>query len=271
MRILAATGGSYHSEVAVRFAAQLATRAGDLLVILHVRQQASQANQSLERAQELAERWAIQVEACSRKGHPAEEILREAEAGPYDLVVLGERQHHSLMTRFLLGSTAERVVEHAPVPVIIAKGEVNPVRRVLLCDSGVPAPTLLDRFSRQIPDLIGRGQAVTILHVMSQISAGPGVPGSQLRATAAELMAAHTPEGELLARDLAALTPYDIQAQVKIRHGRVVEEILAEAREGSYDLVVIGAHAGEGWRRILLDDLAHQIITQVDRPVLIVR
>ena len=54
-------------------------------------------------------------------------------------------------------------------------------------------------------------------------------------------------------------------------HGLVVDEILAEARDGDYDLVVIGTHRGEGWRRILLDDLAHQIIAQVDRPVLIVR
>jgi nucleotide-binding universal stress UspA family protein len=51
----------------------------------------------------------------------------------------------------------------------------------------------------------------------------------------------------------------------------VVNEILAEVRENSCDLVVIGAHRGQGWRRILLDDLAHQIIAGVDRPVLVVR
>jgi nucleotide-binding universal stress UspA family protein len=56
-----------------------------------------------------------------------------------------------------------------------------------------------------------------------------------------------------------------------VRHGLVVDEIQAEARSGDYDLVVIGAHRGEGWRRILLDDLAHQIIVEMDRPVLVVR
>jgi nucleotide-binding universal stress UspA family protein len=56
-----------------------------------------------------------------------------------------------------------------------------------------------------------------------------------------------------------------------VRHGLVVEEILAEAQCGDYDLVVIGAHRGEGWRRILLDDLAHEIINYVDRPILVVR
>lgn len=60
-------------------------------------------------------------------------------------------------------------------------------------------------------------------------------------------------------------------ARPNVRHGRVVDEILAESRAEDYDLVVIGAHRGEGWRRILLDDLAQQLITQIDRPVLVVR
>jgi nucleotide-binding universal stress UspA family protein len=39
----------------------------------------------------------------------------------------------------------------------------------------------------------------------------------------------------------------------------------------SYDLVVIGAHAGEGWPRILLDDLAHKIVARLNGPVLVIR
>jgi nucleotide-binding universal stress UspA family protein len=56
-----------------------------------------------------------------------------------------------------------------------------------------------------------------------------------------------------------------------VRHGLVVEEILDEAHAGNYDLVVIGAHHYEGWTSFLLDNLARQIITQMDRPVLLVR
>ena len=38
-----------------------------------------------------------------------------------------------------------------------------------------------------------------------------------------------------------------------------------------YDLVVIGAHRDEGWQSLLLDDLSHQIITNVHRPILVIR
>jgi nucleotide-binding universal stress UspA family protein len=62
-----------------------------------------------------------------------------------------------------------------------------------------------------------------------------------------------------------------VRARPKVRHGLVVDEILDEARAGEYDLVVIGAHRGEPWQRILLDDLAHKILVQMDRSVLVVR
>ncbi|MGD9049781.1 MAG: universal stress protein, partial [Anaerolineae bacterium] len=112
---------------------------------------------------------------------------------------------------------------------------------------------------------------MTILHVMSQMSAGPGVRGEQLRADAEELMSEHSPEGQLLERNLDILEGSDLNAQPKVRHGLVVDEILEEAGSGDYDLVVIGAHPDEGWRRILLDDLAHRLLVRLKRPVLVVR
>ncbi len=103
------------------------------------------------------------------------------------------------------------------------------------------------------------------------MSAGPGVQGKQLRAAAEELIFEHAPEGNLLKQDLQTLARLSVNPKPKVRHGFVVDEILAEAGDEDYDLVVIGAHRGEGWRRILLDDLAHQILTRMDRPVLVVR
>lgn len=113
-------------------------------------------------------------------------------------------------------------------------------------------------------------QEMTLLHVMSQMVAAPGVPGWELRAEAAELMERHTREGKLLQQDLAALQGVIPHIQPRVRHGLVVDEIVAEADEGDYDLVVIGAHQGEGWARLLLDDITSQIMSQTDRSVLVV-
>jgi nucleotide-binding universal stress UspA family protein len=70
-----------------------------------------------------AERQAIDagvdIDVSVRAGHPAELISRVARDGGYDLVVLGHRGH--FVRDHLLGSTADRVAEHAPCPVMIVR------------------------------------------------------------------------------------------------------------------------------------------------------
>jgi nucleotide-binding universal stress UspA family protein len=273
MRLLIATGGSPHSEVALRLGAQIARHAGvtpTILTVIRNETNRLRANPILAHACEILKPAIPEVQTKVRLGAPAEEIIHEAEEGHYDLIIVGERRDHDLITR-LLGSTAKRVVEQAPCPVIIAKGKVGPIRHILLCDSGAASLSLLNRFTARLAALIDGEVQVTVLHVMSQMTAGPGVRGKQLRASAEELIQEHTPEGELLERDMEILEQLNLRAQPKIRHGLVVDEILEEARSGNYDLVVIGAHRGAGWERFLLDDLAYQIIEQMNHPVLVVR
>jgi nucleotide-binding universal stress UspA family protein len=273
MRLLIASEGSAHSELAVRLGAQIAApesvKPTVLTVIKHEEDQA-EASATLSRAIALLTPTVSEARTKIRIGHPAAEIVREAVEGRHDLVILGERPTHDLLTR-LLGPTVQRVVAQVARPVIIAKERISPLRRILLCDSGAQGPTLLRRFTTRLPELLDSQAEVTVLHVMSQISAGPGVRGTQLRAGAEELIQAHAPEGQLLLRDLQLLEYMSVQAQPKVRHGFVVDEIWTEAQDGDYDLVVIGAHQNGGWQRFLLDDLAHQIVVQADRPVLIIQ
>jgi nucleotide-binding universal stress UspA family protein len=106
---------------------------------------------------------------------------------------------------------------------------------------------------------------------MSQISAGPGVRGRQLRSDADALIHEHAPEGDLLRKDVWALEQSGLHPEPRVRHGLVVDEILDEARIGDYDLVVIGAHQRAGWQAFLLEDLSNKIVMGLDRPVLVIR
>ena len=297
MRVLTASNGSSHAEAALRLGAQIARQSREPLTILTVikhetDQPSTPVDAILARACEIVQPQATNVHTRVRIGHPATEIVREAEEGNYDLVIVGERLNRNLVARFLLGSTAIRVVEHAPCPVIVAKGKIGPLQRILLCDSGsqdpsvglssasLPptslgtgraGPSVLSRFTEFPVDLLDGTEEIVVLHVMSQMSAGPGVQGKQLRSDTKELITDRSPEGELLQRDIEALEGLGIRARARVRHGLVVEEILKEVQSGDYDLVVIGAYRGQGWQRILLDDLAHRIVIELDRPVLIVR
>jgi nucleotide-binding universal stress UspA family protein len=61
----------------------------------------------------------LEIDVAVRPGHPAELITRLAQEGRYDLIVLGHRGH--FVRDRLLGSTADRVAEHAPCPVMIVR------------------------------------------------------------------------------------------------------------------------------------------------------
>jgi nucleotide-binding universal stress UspA family protein len=71
------------------------------------------------RARRQAAEAGLELEVDVRPGHPAELISRVARDGAYDLVVLGHRGH--FVRDHLLGSTADRVAEHAPCPVMIVR------------------------------------------------------------------------------------------------------------------------------------------------------
>ena len=274
MRLLFVTGDSLHSDSAFRLGAHLAMLTDVAPTVLAVVKRESDRGPVSEalnqfRAALLASLPAVETKV--RVGRPAEEILRESEEGGYGLLIIGEQQWSSRTLR-LFGTVVERVARLAPCPILIAKGEPRAILRILVCDSGAVAPTVLERLSDTgLLRLLGPATEVTVLHVMSQISAAPGVVGRELDADADELIREHAPEGVLLEHDVEVLERDGLHPQPKVRHGFVVDEILDEAHTGAYDLVVIGTHREQGWQRFLLDDIAREVTFQCDRSILILR
>lgn len=205
-----------------------------------------------------------------RRGTLRGEVLAEAQEGEYDLVILASPapdRGDSLQVRTML----TEIVEGAPCSVLVVKNPAGPIKRVLLCDSGSSEAAGPREFTSKLIQALKSLEGIAILHVMSQVSAGPGIPGLQLRSDAENMIRSHTPEGLLLERDIQELARAGLQPVPIIRHGLVVDEILEESRSGDYDLVVIGAHGPAGWQRVLLENLARKIVNKVDRPILIVK
>jgi nucleotide-binding universal stress UspA family protein len=275
MRVLIAIDDSAQSEMVLELGAQFlrASRFGEtptILTVINEESERPRAQRLLAYAHDLLDDATDRMRSKIQIGNPVNEIIQETQKHRYDLLVIGLKQDESLLA-WLLRSTTMQLIEQAPCSVAIAKGAIRPLRRILLCDSGGQSPSLAQHFVGALGSLLSDEVHITVLHVMSQISAGPHVRGDHLRAEAEELIREQSPEGEWLAQDLKILQKTHVQSTPKVRHGLVVEEILDEAQSGDYDLVAIGAHQQEGWTSYLLDNLARQITTQMDRPVLLVR
>ena len=93
---------------------------------------------ALERAQELLPAPAQEL---VRTGRGVMELLREAETGQYDLIVVGSRGRRGWQ-RLAFGSVAARLTRYAPIPVIIVKGPVRPSLKRLLACSAADVPSL---------------------------------------------------------------------------------------------------------------------------------
>jgi nucleotide-binding universal stress UspA family protein len=77
---------------------------------------------TLEKAKKIAEAKGIDPETNLGKtfGNPAQEILRAAKEGEFDLIIIGAKGH-SLLRNLMIGSVCDTVVHNAPCPVLVVR------------------------------------------------------------------------------------------------------------------------------------------------------
>jgi nucleotide-binding universal stress UspA family protein len=136
-RILVAIDGSAASNHAFAKAVQLAALAGARMTALAVegplpayaatigeveevkREKDAFFVRLVAEARAEAKQAGVELDVELRAGHAAELITRIARELEADLIVLGHRGH--FLRDHLLGSTADRVAEHAECPVMIVR------------------------------------------------------------------------------------------------------------------------------------------------------
>jgi nucleotide-binding universal stress UspA family protein len=141
-RVLVCTSGTEHGRLAVWAGAALACGADAHATLLHVVHAMPAMYAGLEQMEEtLAEllqldtemvrelRWATQVlkaecevsELKLRRGIVVDEILREAQVGDYDIIVMGSSQYAGGLVRALMGDLTREVVTRAEQPILVVR------------------------------------------------------------------------------------------------------------------------------------------------------
>lgn len=88
---------------------------------MHMLDVPKSVKRSLDAGQKILEKMGIKAKLKVRKGRPVDEILKEAQEGLYNLLVMAS--YGRGITKFMLGSVTREVVHRAQLPVLVVKGK----------------------------------------------------------------------------------------------------------------------------------------------------
>jgi len=271
MKILICSDGSERSRRAISFAAIIAAAAKAETTILGVtqnqREEARLREILLEERREL-EVAGVRVETAVKSGDPVTEIVQWTRGQAYDLVVIGAERRGALEF-FLPSAKAHSITEAIFPPVLVVPCERRQLKRILICSGGGPYIENAVSFTSKIAkDLAAE---ITLLNVVPE---PPAMHGTLYRRQAD--VEALLKSGSALARNLLnekkIIEEAGVQATIRIGHGIVTDQILAEVGRGDHDLVVAGSWAiRDRWRSYAIGNITREIVNRTDRPVLVIR
>ncbi len=277
MKVLVAIDKSPESHIALRYACHLLEHFDATIDALHVKQDVTHIvledfdvpffkkkditekveEETKEVEEKIFEVCQVCLEGkvpCEPKivvGEPAEEILRVAREGDYDLIVMGSHGH-SALAGFFLGTIHTKILHHARRPVLIARS-YRTIRKVLVAYRGTRCDQAALRFIA--PLLVRKKPEITVLHVQET-----ELGESREFAEACLLYSNRT------------LKAFDHTPVIKHTEGDFVTETLNEILANDYDLLVLGAY-GHQKPKILrvISDEALTLVSRTTTPVLVYR
>jgi nucleotide-binding universal stress UspA family protein len=291
-RILVPTDFSRNAAQALRYAVPLARQVGGKIVLLHVVEwpiipselgviasnetkvvgAAKPTLDMLARRQvpeELLERTVV------RMGRAPQEISRAAQGLKIDMIVVSTKGRTGLR-RALLGSTAERIVRHAPCPVLTvrrvaetkkpglrAAGLETYINRILVPVDFSRRSKPAVRFAADLTSLMGARLA--LVHVAAPLPVGifSRFPDELARCNA------ETKRQARQKLDALAMTlPKGLKVEVLLRQDTPHQGILEAAREWRSDLIVLPTRGLTGVKYIVLGSTAEAVVRHAHCPVL---
>jgi nucleotide-binding universal stress UspA family protein len=210
------------------------------------------------------------TETVAVRGRPADILLAEADALRADLVVVGSRGL-GVTASAGLGSVSAALVDHAPCPVLVARG--GAVTQILLATDGsrsseaIPAVLLAWRIFRNAPiDVLSVAPPSGMGEVPSLVAGLVG--GGQRLADARHEVDRY----RVMADEMAArLTAGGWHANAMVRAGEAAQEIETAAAEWGDDLIITGSRGLSGLGRLLLGSVAHHVLLHSRGSVLVMR
>ena len=218
------------------------------------------------------------------EGEAAEQLILHAQQNPETAMIVMATHGRSGLSRWLLGSVAEKILHASPIPLVLirpgaddAELEVSlsaqelPVYRTILVplDGSLLAEVAIE----QAQTLASASGASLLLVSVAHAFEEPTMARRAEIARRIEVLNGR--ERKWLAgylSDVAHEIEEDgITVQTRLSEGDPAEEILRAGREGDADLIVMSTHGRSGLERLWLGSVAMKVAHTAELPVLLVQ
>jgi nucleotide-binding universal stress UspA family protein len=203
-----------------------------------------------------------------------DEICRLARKIPADLIVMPTHGRTGLK-HALLGSTAERIVQHSPCPIFVTRANALQSRNGSgLAIKRILVPVDFSGCSRQgLQYAIGVAQEfkakIVLLHAtyLGYIYSAEGtaiydVPGLQ--------KAAHKDAERQMAQLVRTVKFGAVKFETVLTSGSPLLDICAVAKTHNVDLIISSTHGFTGLKHVLIGSVAEQVVRRASCSVLVV-
>jgi nucleotide-binding universal stress UspA family protein len=280
-KILLATDGSEDAAQATEAAADLASKSGSELHVMHVwhdvpgpyrhgfvkRELRRQGQEILdEQVQKIESAGTVVTQAHLRGGRTSDEVIGLSEELGVGLLVVGSRGLGTVR-RIFMGSHSEEIVHHSHVPVLVVRRGYAawPPDRVVVGED-------FSDDARKAGELIAGLYEAEVILIYSHPDLPEVPPGEARDAAVQEMGDIRSQDEERLesrADELAEIAGSRPQTRVSDDYPATV--ILAATHEGSKPpLVAVGSRGLAGITRTRLGSVSTKVVTAAQGPALVV-
>jgi nucleotide-binding universal stress UspA family protein len=275
MEVLITTNGYMGTWSAIEYGAWLADSMRMKITLLGVTEKLNPAaiddhhplEDVFERAVSLFKQRGVEYSLEVQNGDAEQVIPQKANRGEYITVVspLGRPQ----LRRWLTGRSIRYLLEQIQGPILYVPDVRLPLKKLLISVGGLGYEVVAENLAFQVAS--ASGADVTILHVIPPTDFD--YPTTRdVRGHMNDLAETNTLPGRSMRQALDVAAKADLKARAIARQGNVVEEILAEIKEGAYDLVCMGStYSANALRQMYTPNVTAEVAESAHCPVLTAR
>ena len=197
--------------------------------------------------------------------------LQQSSDQPVDteqILVLGPFGR-SQVQRMLVGNSFRKLMAVVNSPILYVPALRIPLQRVLICMGGLGYTFTAEHLGLKVARMTNA--SVTLLTVVPPIDLDYP-EARKIRDNWKNLADTDTLQGRSLRDGLKKAQEAGLDARVIVRHGKIVEQILAEVKQGDYGLICMGSqYSAHGLRQYYTPNVTADVAEVSQCPILTVR